>query len=273
MTKDTLQKLIEVMPLASDERFYLSCAYEPTIHPDFVELLEGIPKELKSKAMITTNLTNRLSIEQLEKLSNINLNTIQISVETFNPEMYEDFRAGAKYEIFIENLENLARIFKQNLNAPYIRFISMVFKQNIDQLESLMRTCNEKYLSTLNEFRTPFEESLAYNNPEWLEKSLITEQEWDDMAANLSKLPYRIKLFNPSKEIILFSHIDNQIIYNPEEDSTNINFFIGSDGTVFSPDKGSSFLPEEFKQDFNINDIGDPYNYFKNILHKEQAIE
>jgi len=259
MTEETFDKVVQLLPLSADERFFISCRYEPLIHPNLIGLLKKIPKEMKHKTFFTTNLAKKLTVEYIEELSKANLSFIQISLDTFNPDLFEDFRVGAKYKVFINNLENIAKIFEQNPDSPHLRYITMVFKQNIDEVPSLVEKCHEKYLSTQNEFRTPFAYSLAFNDVEWLKKSIVSKEEWNVMVEKISKLPYPINLFNPPNHS------------NEEWKSTgnlNLDFTITSDGTVMFHDRKSEKLPLEFRQAFNINTVSKPYNYFKNILYK-----
>jgi len=262
VSKETFNKFIQLIPLVPDNNFLICCKFEATIHPQFFERLESIPREYKSKTRMTTNLARHFTKEEIKRWSNSPLGTLQISVDTFDPKLYEEYRVGAKFNTFMANLENLVEVFNGNPDSPKLRYISMIFKQNFYEVESITEKLHTKYMAVENEFRTPFKWSIKYNDSQWIKKSLISEPDWNDMTERLSKLPYKIKLFNPKGPMQLFSYIDNQVVYIPEKGISTINFWGSSDGTIFSPDKGSEDLPEEFRQDFNINDIDNPYDYF-----------
>lgn len=256
-SKETFKKIVEIIPLAHDEWFFFSCAFESTIHPQFFELFESIPKEMKPKIFFTTNLAKKFTVEQIERISKLNISIINISFESFNPSIYEELRSGAKYINFINNLENLVKAFRKNKNAPQIRYISMLFKQNLYEVEAIVKTCNEKYSASSNEFRTPFPWTLSYNDTEWLNKSMITLDEYNELAERIEKLPYNIKLYNPS--IINQPQTFNFIV--------NLNFFINSNGSLMFLARNEENFPEELKN-LNINNMNDPYNYLKNIFDR-----
>lgn len=257
MSIKTFAKLIEVMPFLSNNGFYISCNFEPLIHPHFLELLEMLPVSGRVKCLFTTNLTKRLSDNDIERLSKVNVNHIQISLDSFNPNIFEEFRVGAKFSIFIDNLNRLVEVFKETPNAPKLKYITMIFKQNVNELEDIIKTCNEKYLSTQNQFRTPFSHSLLKNDTQWINDSLITDKQWDSIYENLIKLPYNIKLVHQAKNIVYPSA--------PKCTPSGINyidFHIRSNGLVIHRRRSNFLLPPDFQNNFNINDIDNPYEFF-----------
>lgn len=247
MTKETFAKVIEILPLARDNRFMFSCLFEPTINPDFVQLLEMIPKEGKNKVFYTTNLSIKQSHVTFSALAKTNINHINISLDSLNPITYESLRKGAKFENFISNLEALVSTFKKYPKAPKIKFTTMVFKQNINELLSMTHACHSRYLAYEHEFRTPVLDSYFHMDEEWSKKSIISGLEWDTLIENLSKLPYKFT-FGTSP---LSSSADTEV-----KGSDIIILRINSDGTVTINDNDSC----------NINDINYPYKFFKNKL-------
>lgn len=69
MTKETFEKAIALLPLIKDDGcFRFSCIFEPTIHPEFTELLRMIPEKDRKKVFFTTNLAKRLSDDVFREL-------------------------------------------------------------------------------------------------------------------------------------------------------------------------------------------------------------
>lgn len=70
VTRETFRKVISLIPLIKETgSFYFSCLFEPTLHPNFSELLYEIPEEYRSKVFFTTNLAKTISDEDIKKLS------------------------------------------------------------------------------------------------------------------------------------------------------------------------------------------------------------
>jgi molybdenum cofactor biosynthesis enzyme MoaA len=197
MSQETFSKLIELMPLTQNEGFLFSCLFEPTIHPNFIPFLQQIPALGREKVFFTTNLAKRLPQEMFYELSQVNIHHINVSLDSLDPAIYEDLRGGAKFDTFMYNLENLVSVFGKYPKAPRIRYITMVFKQNLNEVVDLVSVCHKRYLADLHEVRTPFNITLSHMDEEWIKKSIISRKEWDELGKELSRLPFRTSLFNP----------------------------------------------------------------------------
>jgi len=267
MNSETFNKAIELLPLVS--RGFLSCAFEPIIHPDFINFFKRIPKGTEPYTFITTNLAKKLTAYEILELGNMNLNSITISISSFNPKIYEELHTGAKFDTFINNLEQIVSIFRQKPNAPKLRFITIAFKQNLDELEYIAKMCFGKYDSTMNQFRTPFKSAATIKKKKWLKKSNVSKEEWDIVSSKLEKLPYNISFFNPLYGANFWGS-------NPGEKGvrqTNTYFSFRSDGIIIFHESDKKRLPEEFKKDFNINKIDNPVEFFKKGLQKIEQLE
>src|SRR5438045_2425299 len=118
MTKDDFLKLTSMGELVWDGGLWLSCLFEPFLHPDFFRFLELVPPLGKQKCMLTTNLAvKRFKPEAVEAVAAANLNYINISVDSMTRDTYEKLRVNADYDVFWANLENLAGTF-QRAPAP-----------------------------------------------------------------------------------------------------------------------------------------------------------
>jgi hypothetical protein len=275
MSEEIFDKVLAVLPLVPDGQFFLSCAFEPTIHPRFGGLLRRIPIEYRKKVCFTTNLAKDLSDELIEGLSRSNLHHVNISLDSLDLNLYESLRRGAKFHVFIDNLEKLTRAFSANPLAPPIRYITVVCKSNIAEAPRILETCATKYLSSENEFRYFW--TYDHQDQRWVERNLVTYAEWRDMEEKLSKLPYRYVLAiapglsppDPSRSPSEYERFVSQMqdprrrtvytapVGTPNELAPNM-LFIRSDGRVLLCD-GSGV-------EFDLTDISRPGGLFAGLL-------
>ena len=280
MDVETFSKIVEVLPLVSNEGFHFSCRYEPTINPKLLDLLEAIPASCRDKAFLTTNLAVPLSNNALDRLSNVNLHHINISIETFNPETYHQL-CGGKFETFYRNLTQLAAIFKEARDPPKIRFITMVLKINCQELFDLALRCHREFLACEHEFRTPYYHSLNSIDPDWVEGQILNRGQLDEIELMLKKLPLTVcfdmatderQLREYKKELGKTKNRDTNVygVYaikkatsiRDEELCCLHDYFydlkIDSDGTI---------LFYGTREQYNIKDIQQPFNFFRDRLN------
>ncbi len=73
MDEETYDSALTLLPLVNEEKFLLSCAFEPTLHPDLAKFLKKIPEEHRKKVIFTTNLAQRLPNDFFEEISEIRI--------------------------------------------------------------------------------------------------------------------------------------------------------------------------------------------------------
>lgn len=185
MTYEMFTKLIDIMPLAADGMFFISCGFEPTIHPHFGQLLTAIPKEQKSKCFFTTNLTLPLSQEMLEIWANSNINNINISIDASSPAVFDELRVGGKFTYFKDNLEKLSNVFRNRSNAPKVRYITVALKNNLCEIPGIIQICRDNYLADEHEIRRPFLFTHSIMGDARV-KDLLTDNEWELLKSKIS---------------------------------------------------------------------------------------
>ncbi len=158
---DNIFKVIDFVPKADDVHgtgFYFSCLWEPSISPYFIELLQRISKENGEKVFFTSNFAKKFQEDEIEELAKINIDHINISIETLDRDKYKVLTGGTdfNYEIFFSNLEYISKIFSKYSDAPKIRYISMALKSNYKELGEIVEKCHNQYHAYMNEIRTPF---------------------------------------------------------------------------------------------------------------------
>ena len=282
MSEETFSKLMELIPLAAPELFFLSCAFEPTIHPDLVRLLRRIPSSGRKKVCFTTNLARPLSRETFQAWSESNIHHINVSVESLEPSTYEELRRGAKFSVFMNNLEDLVSVFRKTPTAPRIRYISVVFKQNLNQMQSLASVCRQNYLAEVHEVRMPFTYSFACSDGEWMRRCMVSEKEWDELVKAFSGLPVRANLINesevhglgnPSKAFKILKSpskvlkIPNYLLFH----FPDLGIRVLSDGTLTHDTEEVSLYSlggPKNRPVYNINDLQNPRMFLKRTLYR-----
>ena len=195
MSEDVFDKVLKLLPMVPDQSFFLSCAFEPFLHPRFIELVKRIPGDQRNKGFFTTNLTIPLSATVFEELSVANINHINISLDSLDPATFEQLRRRGKFAVFQKQLESLVSVFRNATKPPKLRYITMAFKQNFHEISELVRTTHQDYLAYEHEIRMPFE--YTQMDPEWKSAALLSPEEWSDLERMIPELGYRVKLMNP----------------------------------------------------------------------------
>jgi len=188
MTSTTFDKMVDLLPLVPNGKFFLSCLFEPSLHPQFFEFLERIPPRLRKKAAFTTNLSKAFSDDDIRRLSRIKLHHINISLETFDSARYEKLRRGGRFEQFMVNLERIGRRFSESADAPSLRFITVILQANLAEIPEIVETCSVKYRSIGHELRYVYE--APHLSLDWKKENLPAAVEWERLKRWAKGIPY-----------------------------------------------------------------------------------
>jgi rhamnosyltransferase len=182
MTIATFKNIAEkFLPYA--ENALISCLFEPSLNPDYIEIMESVPSAPKnSYYFYTTNLVKALSDEQITRLAHCKFSFINISLETFEWEKYQKL-AGAKSSFFYDNLTRMAKIFADTADAPPLHFITMIIPDNYDEIIDLAEKA-QKYHPKNHEFRTVYFADHLQNM--WLSRERL-----DALTSRLDELKKR----------------------------------------------------------------------------------
>lgn len=77
-----------IIPLTIKDGFLLSCLFEPTLNPEFPDILRMLPQQYKQHVFFTTNMARKLSDEELKLFLEANIDYFNISLETYNQDRY-----------------------------------------------------------------------------------------------------------------------------------------------------------------------------------------
>lgn len=265
MKKETFQKILGLIPYVPRGQFWLSCLHEPSLHTDFMDFVELIPEAFRKKVFFTSNFARPVKDDYLERLADSNLHHVNISVDSLNPDLYPVLRKGSKLDKFLENLKRLKTIFAHNPRAPKIRFITMVFKSNYDELEDIVKFCSEELGASEHELRYPFK--LPHITEEFRENHYLEYEKWFELDEKLKTLPYLTHFELPTDEYRerIFTPIDYYLnrdpnrpllVPTPPKKPFGIRFSSNGDGRI-----------EDLEEHFHINAdiVSNLHNVFSQI--------
>jgi MoaA/NifB/PqqE/SkfB family radical SAM enzyme len=270
MTETTFEKILSMVPLISGCNFYISCHFEPSIHNRLLDFLEKIPSKYRKHIFFTTNLCNKISDQDIQRLSCINIHHINISIDTLNPTLFEQLRKSAKFEIFHHNLQRLVTAFSNAPNPPLIHYMTVALQPNLEGIPQLVETCAEKYLAYTHEVRHIYE--VPHLGNQWKQEHLLSNSDWENLQEFAHKYPYSVSVVPPADNY--FPSDDQPYSRKPENSPATdsppasppqpMGLVIRADGSVYPyghPEAG-----------YNINDVDDPVHFFKNKRDYFQSV-
>lgn len=204
MTKELFSKILPIFSMTKDvgddgTGVYLSCLYEPSLSPYFLEILEMLPVEARKKAFFTTNLCRPWDLEKMKKMLTTNLHHINISIETLRQDRHEEISSSRHFPVFRNNLNTLAALYPTIKGyKPKLRFITMILKINQDEILDIVRFCSEKLYSSQHELRTPY--ISTYENMVWNREQLLEPGACRQMEKDLKKSGFPVITDIHSKE-------------------------------------------------------------------------
>lgn len=110
---------------------------EPTIHPDFVRMLELIHRH---DARIYF-CTNGMRLGQLQKaIFDYQVDVFAVSVDGARAETNDRIRRGSDLDQITKDLREIKRLQRaQNLDYPYVNFVFCAMRSNLHELPELVR--------------------------------------------------------------------------------------------------------------------------------------
>ena len=178
--------------------FYFSCIYEPTINPNFLKYLSLLPPCGKDKCFLTTNLARPMTKEFIEGMISSNVHLINISIESLNEERFEYITQNKKFKEYKNNLKLLEEAINENDNNPKFRFITILLKENKDEIVDLIKYCHTHFPLESYELRTPYIN--YYQNMEWNKKQFMTKDETQAIINQIESLDYHVDMIIESVE-------------------------------------------------------------------------
>ncbi|MCI9122822.1 MAG: radical SAM protein [Eubacterium sp.] len=196
---------------------------EPTIHPNFIEMLEIINRHDARKYFCT----NGMSLQKIKNaIFDFNVDVFAVSLDGATNETNSRIRQGSDIAKITSDLKEIVQIKKaRGLKYPWINFVFCAMKSNIHELPDLVRLAAAIGIEEVKVvYLTVFEEELLHESL-WDEKDLVrnTFQEAIQIGNKLGivlKLPHYIGEDVAGENY----HKDCYVTWR--------DFFLGSDGYV-----------------------------------------
>jgi hypothetical protein len=187
MSEATFDAALRLLPHVGEANFWLSCLHEPSLHPDFLRLIDRIPRQWRQKVMFTTNLAKRMPDSYYQALADSGVFHINLSIESTTPAIYEKFRKGARWPIFKENWDRLITAWRAAAAPPRLRYITMAYKSNLAEIPALVKFLRADRLAWQVEIRATYE--MTHILTEFAAAEYLADHDWDWLAEQLAEYP------------------------------------------------------------------------------------
>lgn len=238
---------------------------EPTIHPNFTEMLEIINRHSARKYFCS----NGMNLKKIkDAIFDYQVDVFAVSLDGATDETNSRIRRGSKIEQITEDLKEIVEIKKERgLKYPWINFVFCAMQSNIRELPDLVRLAAEIGIEEVKVvYLTVFGEDLM-NESLWGHEELVKEVfeaaiRVGDELGILLKLPHYIGEDEAGDKL----HKDCFVAWR--------DFFLGSDGYVrpcmstpihfFEYDKKKAFM-----EMWNAPE----YQKYRRIVNNQQEME
>ena len=195
----TFDKLMSLLPLvegppSGEATVLLSCLYEPSIHPRWLDLYERVPEEHRKKCMFTTNLA-RITDEEIDRLARLEFHHVNISVDSFVPEVYEGLRKGARFAPFMEHFTRLTTRMREDGATMGLHCVTVVTRENAAEVPEIVKRCAEEFGAKHHEVRAIYE--IPHIDEGWKRSNVAPDEVWPDIQAFVAETPYSVSLEVP----------------------------------------------------------------------------
>ena len=199
MSDATFDSVLRLLPYVGPANFWLSCLHEPTLHPQLLDFIDRVPRQYRDKLFYTTNLAKRMPASYFAALAESGMHHINISIESFDPAVYEKMRKGARHRIFQENWDALLAAFAAAPAPPRLRYNMMAYRSNRADLPGIVQTLLDEKQAWQVEARFTYDRS--HIPAEFRAEEFLTADEWAVLQAGLAHHdPERVLLVLPPEQ-------------------------------------------------------------------------
>lgn len=156
--------------------------------PRLAEYLTWIPVDQRRKFWFTTNLARPLPDSLIEALARSGLHHINVSLDTFDEQLFAVLRKHGRVSVFRNNLDRLVEQCRRTPGAPPLRYITMAFRSNQQEIPNLIRWMNESGMASEIEVRYTY--NTANIAQDFKREQFLRADEWDALRSSLEALPY-----------------------------------------------------------------------------------
>ncbi|MDE2522377.1 MAG: radical SAM protein [Methanocorpusculum sp.] len=193
-TRFKLEWLQKLSPLFShSEEITLMGWGEPTIHPDFTEILKYVDQFPLKKYFCT----NGMKLDELtDAIFTYHVDIIAVSLDGSTSEMNDRIRKGGSFQKITESLRNIISIRNtRGLTAPYINFVFTAMKDNYHQIPEMIDLAadiglDEVKVVYFTSFRSDLDSQTLFNMQDDVRAVFEQAAEKADSYDIKLKLPY-----------------------------------------------------------------------------------
>lgn len=196
---------------------------EPTIHPNFIEMLEIINKHSARKYFCT----NGMNLKKIKKaIFDYDVDVFAVSLDGATDATNSRIRRGSKIDEITADLRDIVKMRKERGQLhPWINFVFCAMKSNIKELPDLVRLAADIGIEEVKVvYLTVFEDNLLHETL-WGEEKLVREV-FEEAIAVGKELGIALKLPHYVGEDVAGDNYHKDC-FVPWRD-----FFLGSDGYV-----------------------------------------
>lgn len=238
---------------------------EPTIHPDFIEMLKIIDQHSARKYFCS----NGMNLKKIKNaIFDYHVDVFAVSLDGATDETNGRIRRGSKIEQIKEDLKDIVKIKKERgLKYPWINFVFCAMQSNIRELPELVKLAAEIGIEEVKVvYLTVFGEDLM-NESLWGKEALVKEvfEEAVSIGNELGivlKLPHYIGEDEAGDKL----HKDCFVAWR--------DFFLGSDGFV-RPCMSTPIHFFEFNKDKNFMEMWNApeYQKYRKIVNNQVEMD
>lgn len=238
---------------------------EPTIHPNFLEMLEIINRHSARKYFCT----NGMNLKKIrDAIFDYNVDVFAVSLDGATDETNGRIRRGSKIDVITEDLKDIVRIKKERgLQYPWINFVFCAMRSNLHELPDLVRLAAEIGIEEVKVvYLTVFSDELM-NESLWGYEREVNAV-FDEAIAVGEELGIILKLphISGQDEAGEKLHKDCFVAWR--------DFFLGSDGFV-RPCMSTpiQFFPYDVNKDFMDTWNAPEYQKYRTIVNDTSKMD
>jgi len=261
MTEATFETALQLIPFVTEGNFWLSCLHEATLHPDLLRFIDKVPMQYRSKLFYTTNLAKRMPAEYFAAVADSGMHHLNISIESFDPTLYERMRKGARHRIFAQNWEALLAALPAGRAPPRLRYNIMAYRSNLAEIPQMIDVLLGEKKGWQVEIRATFDE--AHIPQDFKDSEYLAAPDWDWLRGELARHdPERVLLLAPPAAPEAAPAPAAAAPASPTRVPRPLNIRISYDGSLYvygeQPGQGGEPPTQQNFVVTNINWLGDP---------------
>lgn len=232
---------------------------EPTLHPQFLEILEYLNKFPVRKYFVT----NGMKLDKIkDAIFEHKVDIMSVSIDGAKSKTNNAIRINSDFDFIIEQLKDIVRLKKEkNTVYPYINFVMTMMDSNIEELPELVKLAAEIGLEEVKGvYLTVFSQNLIdetlYNKQEKVKRIFENAIELGEKLNVKVKLPYL-------QDEDVGGNLEHKPCFVAWRD-----FFLGSDGYI-RPCQSSNIKFFKYNPDVKFKDIWNSKEYqnFRNNVN------